>query len=146
MYAWQLITGTGFLFSYTAAQAFYVNQLGGILVMIIITSALSLIFEDSKKKYLISLPILFAAVFYAMPMNIFQQAKDMKLDPALLAISISGFMALFAGWHAQNTKNKNLLILLVSGIIIGFAFSVKFTSLMLIMAGFGLVAYRILSL
>lgn len=27
MYAWQLITGTGFLFSYTAAQAFYVNQL-----------------------------------------------------------------------------------------------------------------------
>jgi hypothetical protein len=28
MYAWQLITGTGFLFSYNASQAFYVNQLG----------------------------------------------------------------------------------------------------------------------
>ena len=27
MYAWQLITGTGYLFSYIAAQAFYVNQL-----------------------------------------------------------------------------------------------------------------------
>jgi hypothetical protein len=146
MYAWQLITGTGFLFSYTAAQAFYVNQLGGILVMIVIISALSLIFEDSKRKYLLSLPILFAAVFYAMPMNIFQQAKDMKLDPALLAVSITGFMMLFSGWNERNTKTKNLLILLIGGLIIGFAFSIKFTSLMLIMAGFGLIAYRILSL
>lgn len=98
MYSWQLITGTGFFFSYTAAQAFYVNQLGGILVVIAITSALSLILEDKKKKYLISLPILFAAVFYAMPMNIFQQAKDMKLDPAMLALSISGLIVLFSGW------------------------------------------------
>ena len=102
MYTWQLITGTGFLFSYTAAQAFYVNQLGGILAVITITCGLSLIFEDSKKKYLLALPILFAAVFYAMPMNIFQQAKDMKLDPALLAVSISGFMVLFSGWSEKN--------------------------------------------
>ena len=98
MYSWQLITGTGFFFSYTAAQAFYVNQLGGILAVIAITSALSLIFEDSKKKYLLSLPIIFAATFYAMPMNIFQQAKDMKLDPALLSISITGLLLLFSGW------------------------------------------------
>lgn len=98
MYAWQLITGTGFFFSYTAAQAFYVNQLGGILAVIAITSALSVIFEDPKKKYLLSLPIMFAAAFYAMPMNIFQQAKDMKLDPALLAISISGLLVLFSAW------------------------------------------------
>lgn len=28
MFSWQIITGTGFLFSYTAAQAFYINQLG----------------------------------------------------------------------------------------------------------------------
>ena len=27
MYSWQLITGTGFMFSYNAAQAFFVNQL-----------------------------------------------------------------------------------------------------------------------
>jgi hypothetical protein len=34
-----------------------------------------------------------------MPMNIFQQAKDMKLDPALLFISISAFLLLFASWR-----------------------------------------------
>jgi hypothetical protein len=45
MYTWQLITGTGFLFSYTAAQAFYVNQLGGILAVIAIISTLSYAFE-----------------------------------------------------------------------------------------------------
>ncbi len=45
MYAWQLITGTGFLFSYTAAQAFYINQLGGLLAVIAIISTLSYAFE-----------------------------------------------------------------------------------------------------
>ena len=52
MYAWQLITGTGFLFSYTAAQAFYVNQLGGILAVIAIICALSYAFEEKQRKIL----------------------------------------------------------------------------------------------
>ena len=98
MYAWQLITGTGFLFSYTAAQAFYVNQLGGILAVVAIIGAISTLLDSPTKKYLISLPIISAAIFYAMPMNIFQQAKDMKLDPALLAISIAAFMTLVSLW------------------------------------------------
>ncbi len=145
MYAWQLITGTGFFFSYTAAQAFYVNQLGGILAVIAITSALSVIFEDPKKKYLLSLPIMFAAAFYAMPMNIFQQAKDMKLDPALLAISISGLLVLFSAWKWTNSK-RDFSFLFLAWLIVGFAFSIKVTTLMLMIWGFALIAYRILSL
>lgn len=45
MYTWQLITGSGFLWDQIAAQAFYVNQLGGILSLIIITSVLSYMLE-----------------------------------------------------------------------------------------------------
>jgi hypothetical protein len=99
MYAWQLITGTGFLFSYTAAQAFYVNQLGGILAVIAIISTLSYAFEKKGKSALISLPVLFAALYYAMPMTVFQQAKDMKLDPAYLFFTISGLMLLLHVWR-----------------------------------------------
>lgn len=136
MYSWQLITGSGFLFSYTAAQAFYVNQLGGILAVIAIISTLSYTFAESGKKSLISLPVLFAAVYYAMPMTVFQQAKDMKLDPAYLFFAISGFMLLFSIWKSQKLDRKNLSILLLVGVIIGFTFSVKFTSLMLIIGVF----------
>jgi hypothetical protein len=45
MYTWQLITGSGFLWDQIAAQAFYVNQLGGILSLIILTSVLSYMLE-----------------------------------------------------------------------------------------------------
>lgn len=145
MYTWQLITGTGFLFSYTAAQAFYVNQIGGIFAVIAITSALSLIFENNKKN-LLCLPLILATVFYVMPMNIFQQAKDMKLDPALLAMSISAFMMLFYLWKSEDwLKKRNLTILTIAWVLAGFVFTVKVTSLMLFLAGFGLIAYRLLS-
>lgn len=134
MYPWQMITGTGYFFSYTASQAFYINQLGGILAVIALTCALSLIFEIKNRKFLISLPIILATVFYAMPMNIFQQAKDMKLDPALLFMSIAAFMALYAAWREKSDYRKNISYTLLAGVLVGFVFTVKFTSLMLILA------------
>lgn len=121
-YVWQLVTGTGFLFSYTAAQAFYINQLGGILAVIAIISSLSYIFEEKNKKSLLSLPVLLAAVFYVMPMTVFQQAKDMKLDPALMFFSVSAFTVLFSLWKSSDTKKRTFSIIFLAGILTGFAF------------------------
>ena len=143
MYAWQLITWTGFLFSYTAAQAFYINQLGGILAVIAIISTLSYAFEKKGSYTMISLPILFAAIYYAMPMTVFQQAKDMKLDPAYLFFAISWIMLLFHWWRDWNKKH-NFQILSIVWIIIGFTFMVKFTSLMLILWALWVISYRYL--
>ena len=98
MYSWQLITSTGFLFGNNASQAFYINQLGGILAAIGIVSTLSYIFAEKDKKSLLSLPVLFAALYYVMPMTVFQQAKDMKLDPAYFFFCISGLALLFSLW------------------------------------------------
>ncbi len=144
MYSWQLITGTGFFFNFNAAQAFYINQLWWILAVIAIISTLSYTLAESGKKSLLSLPILFAAIYYAMPMTVFQQAKDMKLDPAYLFFAISGFMLLFSVWNAQKFDRKNLSILALSALIIGFTFSVKVTSLMLILWSIWLISYRFL--
>ena len=146
MYAWQLITSTGFLFGNNAAQAFYINQLGGILAVGTIISSLSYMLESRSKKMILSLPILFAALYYAMPMTVFQQAKDMKLDPAYLFFSISGLMPLLLIWKEQFTDKKtNLILLLIVGIIVWFSFSIKFTSVMLILGCVWLIFYRILS-
>lgn len=146
MYTWQLITATGFLFSYTAAQAFYINQLGGILAVIAIISTLSYAFEKKWSTLIISLPVLFGLIYYAMPMTVFQQAKDMKLDPAYLFFAISGIMLLFHAWDDKHANKKTQLTLLwIIWVIIGFTFTVKLTSIMLILAWLWVIAYRFLN-
>lgn len=144
MYAWQLITGTGFLFSYNASQAFYMNQLGWILATIFAISILSYAFETSWKKAIISLPVLLGVFYYAMPMTVFQQAKDMKLDPAYFAFSISTIALLFYVWKNLERKEKITLIGVI-GILVWFTFTVKYTSLMLILGMLWWLAYTSLS-
>jgi lipopolysaccharide export LptBFGC system permease protein LptF len=97
-----------------------------------LASILSYAFEEKEKKSLISLPILLAVFYYAMPMTVFQQAKDMKLDPAYFAFSISSLALIFYAWKNIADKKTILQILIVTGLIVGFSFTVKATSLMLI--------------
>lgn len=144
MYTWQLITGSGFLWNQIAANAFYVNQLGGILSIIILTSVLSYILERKDRKFLISLPLLLAWVYYMMPMTVFQQAKDMKLDPALMMVSVSAFGILWYTLHQKIEQKWFYSLIGIAGIIIGIAFGIKFTTLILIIASLSLIAYRLL--
>lgn len=109
-------------------------------------------------------------MFYAMPMVIFQQAKDMKLDPGLFfvsAIGIYGMIYLFLRYResleASNEQikmeqkeketpmeyfahHKNLAYILILGTIVGLAFAIKFTTLMLILGLLGVVFYAKLGL
>lgn len=94
MYAWHLVTSSGFLFHHTATQAFFVNQIGGFLATVTIISILSLLIEtliptEKRGAAILCLPALLGIVYYIMPMTVFQQAKDMKLDPALMFLSVS---------------------------------------------------------
>ena len=61
---------------------------------------------EKEVNHIISLPILLAGIMYAMPMIIFQQAKDMKLDPAILFFSITGITALWYGWKHKTIEHK----------------------------------------
>ncbi len=79
-------------------------------------------------------------------MTVFQQAKDMKLDPGLMMVSVSAFGLL---WYilTQDLKTKISYFLIgIVGIIIGIAFTIKVTTLILIIAVLALIAYRILSI
>jgi hypothetical protein len=78
MIAWQAFTGIGFMFKSTA-QAFFLSDLGGILSLIICGLSFSY-FTSEKKKHFINLPLLACTILFAMPMVIFQQAKDIKVD------------------------------------------------------------------
>jgi hypothetical protein len=84
--SWQVLTGIWYMF-HSAPQAFFLNQLWWILTIICLITTLSYLFKSDKKPF-INIPLLWAAIIYSMPMIIFQQAKDMKLDPWLFFISI----------------------------------------------------------
>lgn len=148
--AWQTLTGIGFLFR-SAPQAFFLNQIGGILSVVVIGLSMSRFFsfENSKKSYL-NLPLLFAVAAYAMPMIVFQQAKDMKLDPGLLSITTASIFFLYEALRNKEELKENLWkILALAGFLAGIAFAVKFTTLMVFLAasavicyaGFGLVGF-----
>lgn len=112
--------------------------------MIVLTSILSVVLERQDRKYLISLPILLAGIYYMMPMTIFQQAKDMKLDPALMMVSVSSFGVLWYTLRSKLEKYQYHILIGLAGFIIGVAFSIKFTTLILIIASLALIAYHIL--
>lgn len=174
MFSWQTLTWIWFMLT-SAAQAFFLNQLGWILSVIVIISSLSSLLKTTKKTF-INLPFLAAAIFYAMPMVIFQQAKDMKLDPGLFFISVISiywiiYLFLKYLWYDENgieseknnisnvfgkiksvfksetwdsklfEKNDYLILLFVVWIITWFAFTIKFTSLMLILGLIWIIFY-----
>ena len=153
LYLWQLITGTWFLFDMSAPQAFFLNQLGGIFSIIAIALGLSLLLEEKGKKSLLPLPILFAWVFYSMPMIVFQQAKDMKLDPALMFFSVSAITLLMIVLRRMRDHTANIeewkkglspfSLMIIAALVIGFAFSLKVTTLMLILGAIAVLCFRI---
>lgn len=81
----------------------------------------------------------------SMPMVIFQQAKDMKIDPALFAMSIGAIVALFASLKAEDKKIR-FVLLAFAGAMAGGAFVMKFTTLMLIVAGLATIWYASMGL
>ncbi len=126
--------------------------------------------SSSTGKSFINLPLLAATMFYAMPMVIFQQAKDMKLDPGLFFVSVIGiygmiylFLRYKENLEATNEQDKkalnnedtpleffshhkNLAYILIIGVIVGLAFAIKFTTLMLILGLIGVIFYAKLGL
>lgn len=170
MIAWQTLTGIGFMF-HSAPQAFFMNQIGGILSIIVLVVAFGSLLKNNKSSLkktesFINLPLLGATMFYAMPMVIFQQAKDMKLDPGLFFISVIGIYGIIY-LFLRNRENlettiseqdkedspleffahhKNLAYILILGTIVGLAFAIKFTTLMLILGLIGVIFYTKLGL
>jgi hypothetical protein len=79
--------------------------------MILIFSDL---FKSKSKKHFICIPLLLSTIFISMPMFIFEQAKDMKLDPGFYFISISALyitLKLLLSDYNDLFKNKIFIFL-----------------------------------
>ena len=135
MTSWQFFTGIWFLF-WSQTLAFFINSFSWILAWTGIFLFIKWLVSDrTDKKTYINIPLLWAAIFLAMPMVIFQIAKDMKLDIALLFISLVPiFMLCYIFSKKDNSFSHNKIYYLIIGILLWFIFSIKVTSLLLIIA------------
>jgi len=134
MISWQTFTWIWFLFGSTT-QAFFLNNVWGILSLIV-TTLVVWEFLKTKKETFINIPLLIWTIFISMPMVVFQQAKDMKLDTGLFFISVIVIYLFYYLYHKPKVESKNvkLVYFLIIWLLAGFAFSIKFTSLILISA------------
>ncbi len=161
MYAWQILTGIWYMIK-EPVQAFFINNLWSILSFVLIILVVSDLLKTTKKRFF-NIPLLIATIFISMPMIIFQQAKDMKLDSGLFFLSLIALYVTYkvffthlyvkkqsilekAKWFFQvNSSYKDdvvnfyswkklLTIIFIIGLLSWFVFAVKFTSLLLIVA------------
>ena len=160
MFSWQTFTWIWYMFN-SPVQAFFLNNVGWILsfiLLILITSDFlnnnNIHFSNGipnkedvgiiTKSY-ISIPILIATIFISMPVIIFQQAKDMKLDTWLFFVSIISIYVLYKYIESKSKLNKKkwwIYFLLIIWILAWFAFTIKVTSLMLILWIIGVLFYK----
>lgn len=145
VYFWQLYTGVGFL-AWSQTYAFFLNSFSGIFVALAVYIGINSLREN--KKDTIDFWLLGVLILLMMPMTVFQLAKDMKLDFALLWVSITALTLLyhtfFDGWHFSHKKSFWTLTLV--WFFVGIAFSIKVTSLLLFIAVFGALSYKKLNI
>lgn len=142
MYAWEIYTGIGFLFG-SQTTAFLLNSFSGVLVCLVLFLAFSS-FKKWESLNTFSFPLLGVLILMMLPMTVFQLAKDMKLDYGLLFVSMSAiFLLLSALWQSSQEKIQyNWKFWLFIGVLAWFAFSIKITSLLLILSLIALIAYK----
>ena len=141
MYGWELFSGIWFLFG-SQTYAFLLNSFSWVTVVVIAYVALKYIIWEHKKYF--SLPLLGIIVLLMLPMSVFQLAKDMKLDYGLLTFSIIPFTLLYSYIsEAHITRSKTRYIyLFIIWILIWFIFTIKVTSLLVLLAGFWMIFYK----
>lgn len=145
MYFWQLYTWIGFL-AWSQTFAFYLNSFAWVILSIVVYFALKSIIW--KKDTLFSIPLLWVMIILMMPMTVFQLAKDMKLDFGLMTISVIALSLLYSHlyWEETDSSTKILSPLVIIWFLLWVAFSIKITSLLLLLGVFSVLFYKKISL
>ncbi len=139
-YGWGLFMSLGFILFGSASMSMVIAFLGGLLaamgLYLIILQYGRLRGTDSKNMHLPAL--LIAVLFYTLPTVVFQSAKDMKFDLAALFFCIAGLLVLLIAWHQERISFKDVLL---AGLFIGTAFTIKYTALFFLVAVMILVVF-----
>jgi len=140
MYAWEIYTGIWFLLG-SQTSAFLLNSFSGIIVCIVLFLGFSS-FKKWESPSTFSYPLLWVLTLMVLPMTVFQLAKDMKLDYGLLFMSASTIFIMLQALYYDTKEDYTWKFWVFVGLLMWFCFSIKVTSLLLILSLVVLLAYR----
>ncbi|MFA5926616.1 MAG: glycosyltransferase family 39 protein [Patescibacteria group bacterium] len=128
-YAWEMLTSASYAITNSAAMARALSATAGIFTTLSIFHIVSLYCrrrgfgKEERGTY----PILAAALFYMMPMVVFQSSTDIKVD---LPATFFALLAINSFWKWQESKKESDLF--VGLFLLGFGFAIKPTLILLV--------------
>jgi hypothetical protein len=132
-YSWELFVSLGYVLFHSTTITLFLSCLGGILAFLgIYVSVKSYCEQRSIHKSQGNGYALFAAtLFYSLPAVVFQSTKDMKVDLGVQFFMILAFISILS-WRNEGQHNFGSLWL--TGLFMGFSFTIKYTALFFIIA------------
>lgn len=149
-YNWSLIMSLGFVLFDSTAMALMLSILPGIL-------SIWVVYRIARMQLNISYSILAASLFYSIPVIVWQSSQEAKVDLGLLFIILSAVFCLISNtlnpvkgstefpnkfWKHFSKDPQYLQVILITGILAGFAFGIKYTGLFAILAFISLIFYK----
>lgn len=134
-YSWGLIMSLGFLVWQTPYVAMLFSFLGGLLAFWGIYTVLRRVFSEVSP-----VPFMLTTAFAMSPFVLFQLGEDMKIDLALLFIgSVATLLSISV---YQQEKLRRPVVYLLLGLLLGVAFGIKLTAVLLVLFVLGLLLLR----
>jgi hypothetical protein len=131
-YSWGLFMSLGYVLFHSATITLFLSFLGGILAFFGFYVSIKSYAEHRNipESRVNTYALFLATLFYTLPTVIFQSAKDMKVDLDALFFMLLAFIS-FLSWRKGQRDLKSLWL---SGLFMGFAFTIKYTALFFIVA------------
>lgn len=132
-YSWGIFMSLGLLLFHSTTMALFLAFSGGLLAFFgLYICVQSYCDQRNMKRAQANTYALFAAtLFHTLPAIVFQSAKDMKVDLAAFFFMLLSFILVLAWRKKEHGDAKSLWL---SGLFLGFAFSIKYTALFFIVA------------
>jgi hypothetical protein len=132
-YSWGLFMSLGYLLFHSATIAHFLSFLGGILAFAGLYVSIQLYAEHRNiaKSQANTYALFVATLFCTLPTVMFQSTSDMKVDLDALFFMLLAFIS-FLSWRKEGQHDLKSLCL--SGLFMGFAFTIKYTALFYIVA------------
>ena len=145
-YPWELFTSLGFVLYKSMPAALMITLLSSIFGILGLYYLVSTYCQkrgfSPKDSRLYTL--LCVAIFYTLPTVVFQSAGDVKVDLAAFFFGIISILAFWQWRTGDQIKLLNKRYLWLSALLAGFAFSIKYTSLLFFLALLFYIIYIIL--
>ncbi|MCL5406970.1 MAG: hypothetical protein M1429_00495, partial [Patescibacteria group bacterium] len=131
-YYWELFASLGSIIFKSVNVNLLISFLGSIfsLIAFYLVSKTYFLYRDFVEEKARKSAMLCAAIFYTLPMTVFQSSKDMKVD---LISFFFALIALYLFWQWKvnflKIRKDNFSLLYIVAFLVGFASAIKYTSL-----------------